>query len=94
VTDPTCVVLHSGEILVAQCTDPEWTLVRFINACGVVTEVGGYLTHGSVISREYSIPAISCVAHATSVIKTGMRLHVDGSNRFVDILSMNSDEEK
>jgi phosphohistidine swiveling domain-containing protein len=90
VKDPRSVVLHSGEILVAQCTDPGWTPL-FINASGVVMEVGGYLTHGSVISREYNIPAVSCVANATSVIKTGMRLRVDGSNGFVEILSSDSD---
>jgi phosphohistidine swiveling domain-containing protein len=93
VTDPTSVVLHSGEILVAQCTDPGWTPL-FINACGVIMEVRGYLTHGSVISREYNIPAVSCVANATSVIKTGIKFRVDGSNGFVEILSMNSDVKK
>jgi phosphohistidine swiveling domain-containing protein len=90
VTDPTSVVLHSGEILVAQCTDPGWTPL-FINAAGVVMEVGGYLTHGSVVSREYNLPAVACVANATSKIKTGMKLRVDGTRGFVEIIAGNGD---
>jgi phosphohistidine swiveling domain-containing protein len=86
VTDPTSVVLHSGEILVAQCTDPGWTPL-FINASAVVMEVGSYLTHGSVVSREYNLPAVACVANATSIIKTGMKLRVDGTRGFVEIIS-------
>jgi len=86
VKDPTSAVLHSGEILVAQCTDPGWTPL-FLNAAGVVMEVGGYLTHGSVVSREYGLPAVSCVQNATSVIKTGMVLRVDGTIGYVEILS-------
>ena len=85
VKDPTSVVLHSGEILVAQCTDPGWTPL-FINASAVVMEVGGYLTHGSVVSREYNLPAVACVANATSIIKTGMTLRVDGTRGFVEII--------
>jgi len=86
VTDPTSVVLHSGEILVAPFTDPGWTPL-FINACAVVMEVGGYLTHGSVVSREYNLPAVACVANATSVIKSGMQLRVDGTRGFVEVIS-------
>lgn len=85
VTDPTTVVLHSGEILVARCTDPGWTPL-FINASAVVMEVGGYLTHGSVVSREYNLPAVTCIENATSILKTGMRLRVDGTNGYVEIL--------
>jgi phosphohistidine swiveling domain-containing protein len=90
VMDPTSVVLHSGEILVAQCTDPGWTPL-FLNAAGVVMEVGGYLTHGSVVSREYGLPAVSCVENATSVIKTGMVLRVNGTSGYVEILSKDSE---
>lgn len=90
VTDPTSAVLHSGEILVAQCTDPGWTPL-FINASGVVMEVGGYLTHGSVVSREYNLPAVACVANATTKIKSGMKLRVDGTRGFVEIIAGDGD---
>jgi phosphohistidine swiveling domain-containing protein len=86
VTDPMCATLHSGEILVAPFTDPGWTPL-FINASGLVMEIGGYLTHGSVVSREYGIPAVSCIQDATTKLETGMRLRVDGSRGFVEILS-------
>jgi phosphoenolpyruvate synthase/pyruvate phosphate dikinase len=91
VIDPTTAVLHSGEILVCPCTDPGWTPL-FINAAGIVMEVGGYLTHGSVVSREYGIPAVSCIATATTTIKTGMKLRVDGSRGFVQILDDNKED--
>jgi len=90
VTDPITVVLHSGEILVARCIDPGWTPL-FINASAAVMEVGGYLTHGSVISREYNLPAVTCIEDATSIIKTGMRLKVDGTNGYVKILPVEGD---
>jgi pyruvate,water dikinase len=86
VIDPTLAVLNSGEILVARSTDPGWTPL-FINASAVVMEVGSYLTHGSVVSREYNLPAVSCVTNATAIIKTGMKLRVDGTRGFVQILS-------
>jgi len=88
VTDPTKATLHSGEILVAPFTDPGWTPL-FINASALVMEVGGYLTHGSVVSRENGIPAVSCIQGATTKIKTGMILRVDGSQGYVEILEDN-----
>ncbi|MCB9762781.1 MAG: phosphoenolpyruvate synthase [Alphaproteobacteria bacterium] len=85
VRDPTREVLHAGEILVAPFTDPGWTPL-FINAAGLVMEVGGMMTHGSVVAREYGIPAVVCVPGAMTKIKTGDRLRVDGDRGFVEIL--------
>ncbi len=85
VLDPKESVVKAGEILVAPFTDPGWTPL-FINAVGLVTEVGGKLTHGSVIAREYGIPAVTGVVNATKIIKTGQRISVDGTNGYVRIL--------
>jgi len=70
--------LKSGEILVARFTEPSWTPI-FINAAGVVMEVGGPLQHGSIIAREYGIPCVSGVDGATDLIKDGDVIEVDGS---------------
>jgi pyruvate,water dikinase len=85
VTDPNREVLRAGEILVAPFTDPGWTPL-FIHAVGVVTEVGGMMTHGAVVAREYGIPAVVSVASAVERIKTGQRIRVDGTRGFVQIL--------
>jgi pyruvate,water dikinase len=85
ITDPQHEVLEAGEILVAPFTDPGWTPL-FVHAAGVVTEVGGLLTHGAVVAREYGIPAVVSVAGATEKIRTGQRIKVDGSGGFVEIL--------
>jgi len=85
VTDPNREVLRAGEILVAPFTDPGWTPL-FIHAAGVVTEVGGMMTHGAVVAREYGIPAVVSVVSAVERIKTGQRIRVDGTRGFVQIL--------
>jgi rifampicin phosphotransferase len=85
VTDPGNDVLLAGEILVAPFTDPGWTPL-FVHAAGVVTEVGGMMTHGAVVAREYGIPAVVSVASAVEHIKTGQRIRVDGTRGFVEIL--------
>lgn len=86
VRDPGGEVLHDGEILVAPHTDPGWTPL-FVHAAGLVTEVGGLITHGSVVAREYGIPAVVSVANATHRIRTGQRIRVDGTRGFVQVLS-------
>lgn len=86
VRDPTREVLASGEILVAPFTDPGWTPL-FVHAAGLVTEVGGLMTHGSVVAREYGIPAVVSVVGATTKIKTGDRLRVDGTRGIVELLA-------
>jgi rifampicin phosphotransferase len=86
VTDPTRQVVRAGEILVAPFTDPGWTPL-FIHAAGVVTEIGGMMTHGAVVAREYGIPAVVSVTSAVERIRTGQRIRVDGTRGFVQILS-------
>jgi pyruvate,water dikinase len=85
VLDPTKETLQAGEILVAPFTDPGWTPL-FINAAGLVMEVGGLMTHGSVIAREYGIPAVVAVPEATKRIQTGQRLRVNGDGGYVELL--------
>ncbi|MBK7897439.1 MAG: phosphoenolpyruvate synthase [Anaerolineaceae bacterium] len=88
VLDPTQDVLAKGEILIAPFTDPGWTPL-FINAAALVMEVGGLMTHGSVVAREYGIPAVVGVAGATQQIKTGQRVRVNGDAGFVEVLEEN-----
>ncbi|WP_028775844.1 phosphoenolpyruvate synthase [Shimazuella kribbensis] len=78
--------LHEGEILVAPFTDPGWTPL-FQSAIGLVTEVGGLMTHGSVVAREYGIPAVVGVEDACKRIKNGQKIRVDGTQGYVEILS-------
>ena len=82
VTDPSKSSVNKGEILVAPFTDPGWTPL-FINTAGLVMEVGGLLTHGTVVAREYGIPAVVGITDATKIIKTGQRIRVDGDAGFV-----------
>ena len=82
IRDPTTEILAPGEILVAPFTDPGWTPL-FINAAGLVTEVGGLMTHGSVVAREYGIPAVVGVLDATALIRTGQRVTVNGDLGYV-----------
>ena len=77
--------LKHGEILVAPFTDPAWTPL-FNSAKALVTEVGGMMTHGSVIAREYGIPAVVGVNDAVKIIKTGDRIRVNGTEGYVEIL--------
>ncbi len=85
VLDPLTETLAPGEILVAPFTDPGWTPL-FINAAGLVMNIGGELAHGSVIAREYAIPAVVGVYQATAKIKTGQRIRVDGNRGIIEIL--------
>jgi pyruvate,water dikinase len=86
VLDPNTEILSPGEILVAPFTDPGWTPL-FINAAGLVLEVGGLMTHGSVVAREYGIPAVVGVLEATRKIRTGQRIRVHGDQGYVEFLS-------
>ncbi len=81
--------LLPGEVLVAPFTDPAWT-PYFIPAAGLVTEQGGILSHGSIIAREYGIPAVSSVRSATSLIRTGDLLEIDGHAGLVRIRPVKS----
>ena len=74
-----------GEILVARATDPGWTPL-FINAGGIVLEIGGALQHGAVVAREYGIPCVSGVDEATAILHDGQLVEVDGSNGIVRVI--------
>lgn len=86
VEHPEDARMEAGEILVAPFTDPGWTPL-FIHAKGLVLEVGGLLTHGAIVAREYGIPAVVGVDRAMSKINTGDRIQVDGSSGIVTIVS-------
>ncbi|WP_374223622.1 PEP/pyruvate-binding domain-containing protein [Arthrobacter sp. ISL-30] len=77
ILDPVGAHLEPGEILVAPSTDPGWTPL-FLTAGGLVMEMGGANSHGAVVAREYGIPAVVGVADATSLLRTGQRITVDG----------------
>jgi len=77
--------VEKGEILVTSNTDPGWTVV-FSKLGGLITETGGILCHGAVISREYRIPAVTAVKSATSILHTGDMVSMDGSKGEVTIL--------
>jgi pyruvate,water dikinase len=93
VTGPARVILHAGteqvlpgEILVAPFTDPGWT-PYFIPAAGIVMDQGGLLSHGSIVAREYGIPAVVNVGPATKLIKTGQMIQVDGNDGVVRMMT-------
>jgi len=85
VNDPQTEMLNTGEILVATFTDPGWTPL-FINAGGLILEIGGIMTHGSVVAREYGIPAVVGVKGATTKLQTGQRVRIDGNQGIIEIL--------
>ncbi|MDO8363121.1 MAG: PEP-utilizing enzyme [Actinomycetota bacterium] len=77
--------VEDGEILVTELTSPSWAPV-FGRIAGTVTETGGMMSHVAIVCREYGLPAVAGVAHATQCIRTGQLLSVDGSNGIVTIL--------
>jgi phosphoenolpyruvate synthase/pyruvate phosphate dikinase len=77
--------LEAGDILVTAYTDPSWTPL-FVAIKGLVTEVGGLMTHGAVIAREYGLPAVVGVEQATQLIRDGQRIRVHGTDGYVEIL--------
>ncbi len=77
--------LEVGDILVTPHTDPSWTPL-FVAISGLVTEVGGLMTHGAVIAREYGLPAVVSVVDATRLIPDGQRIRVHGTDGYVEIL--------
>jgi rifampicin phosphotransferase len=78
ILDPTGARLEPGEVLVAPSTDPGWTPL-FLTAAGLVMEMGGTMSHGAVVAREYGIPAVVGVPGATEHITTGQQITIDGS---------------
>ena len=77
--------LEQGDILVTTFTDPSWTPV-FLSVKGVVTEVGGAMTHGAVVAREYGLPAVVGLDGATRLNRDGQRIQVNGTDGYVQIL--------
>ena len=78
--------LEAGDILVTAYTDPSWTPL-FVAINGLVTEVGGLMTHGAVIAREYGVPAVVGVERATQLIRDGQRIRVNGTDGYIEILT-------
>ncbi|MFK0238132.1 rifamycin-inactivating phosphotransferase [Streptomyces vinaceus] len=77
--------LEEGDILVTPFTDPSWSPL-FVAIAGLVTEVGGLMTHGAVIAREYGLPAVVGVERATRLIRDGQRIRVHGTDGYVELL--------
>ncbi|MGP4063491.1 phosphoenolpyruvate synthase [Oceanobacillus sp. M65] len=77
--------LDDGDILVTSFTDPSWTPL-FVSIKGLVTEVGGLMTHGAVIAREYGLPAVVGVENATKLIRDGQQIRVHGTEGYIEIL--------
>ena len=88
VTDPQHAELLPGEIMICVGTDPAWTPL-FLSISGLVMEMGGLMTHGSVVAREYGIPAVVGVHDATHLIQTGQRVRVHGDQGYVEVLDSN-----
>src|SRR5437762_6694579 len=84
ILDPTGARLEPGEILVAPSTDPGWTPL-FLTASGFVMEMGGMISHRSVVAREYGIPAVVGVPAATERITTGQMITIDGASGTISI---------
>ncbi|MFC9130430.1 rifamycin-inactivating phosphotransferase [Streptomyces sp. NPDC057099] len=78
--------LEAGDILVTAFTDPSWSPL-FVGIAGLVTEVGGLMTHGAVIAREYGLPAVVGVEQATRLLRDGQRIRVHGTDGYIEILS-------
>lgn len=85
VLEPHNAVLAHGEILVCPATDPAWTPL-FLSAGGLIMEVGGMMTHGSVVAREYGIPAVIGVRDATTRLSSGMHVRLNGSTGAITLL--------
>ena len=79
-------VLEEGDILVTRFTDPSWTPL-FVSVKGLVTEVGGLMTHGAVIAREYGLPAVVGVEGATALIRDGQKIRVNGTEGYIEVLT-------
>ncbi|WP_174613700.1 phosphoenolpyruvate synthase [Virgibacillus ihumii] len=77
--------LEDGDILVTSFTDPSWTPL-FVSIKGLITEVGGLMTHGAVIAREYGLPAVVGVENATKMLRDGQRIRMNGTEGYIEIL--------
>ena len=89
ILDMAAADVGAGDILVTTATDPSWSPL-FVQVSGLVTEVGGLMTHGAVIAREYGLPAVVGVENATRVIRDGQRIRVNGTHGYVELLPESS----
>jgi phosphohistidine swiveling domain-containing protein len=85
VTDPAMAEFASGDVLIAHTTDPSWASVMFL-ADALVVDIGGHLSHAAVVAREMGIPCVVDIEHASSVLRTGDRVRVDGRSGTVEIV--------
>ncbi|MET0662414.1 MAG: rifamycin-inactivating phosphotransferase, partial [Ilumatobacteraceae bacterium] len=85
ILDMAAADVEAGDILVTTATDPSWSPL-FVQVSGLVTEVGGLMTHGAVIAREYGLPAVVGVDNATRVIRDGQRIRVNATHGYVELL--------
>ncbi|MEU4743421.1 PEP-utilizing enzyme [Actinosynnema sp. NPDC023658] len=85
VLDLATADVEPGDILVTAHTDPSWSPL-FVATAGLVTEVGGLMTHGAVVAREYGLPAVVGVERATHLIRDGQRIRVNGTDGYVELL--------
>jgi pyruvate,water dikinase len=86
IVDMADAELEVGDILVTAHTDPSWSPL-FVTISGLVTEVGGLMTHGAVVAREYGLPAVVGVEHATQLVRDGQRIRVNGTDGYVEVIS-------
>lgn len=84
--------LQSGEIMVAQFTDIGWTPF-YGRVAGMITEIGGALSHGSVVAREYGLPLVGGLTGACTLLQTGMKIRLDGGRGIVTIMDKERKEE-
>jgi len=75
-----------GDILVTRATDPGWTPL-FINAAGVVLEIGGLLQHGALVAREYGKPCVAGIEDVTTLLSDGQIVELDGANGIVRVVN-------
>ena len=90
VVDPSFAEVEPGEVLVTSTTDPSWASIMFISR-GLVVDVGGALSHASVVARELGIPCVVNTRTGTRDIRTGDVLRIDGTTGTVDVLSTSAD---
>ncbi len=77
--------VRDGEILVCSITSPAWAPI-FTKVDAVVTDIGGVMSHAAIVCREYGLPAVVGTGRATTEIRTGQTVRVDGTNGLVTIL--------
>ncbi|WP_277630923.1 PEP-utilizing enzyme [Atopococcus tabaci] len=77
--------VEAGDILVTRFTDPSWTPL-FATVHGLVTEIGGFTTHGAIVAREYGLPGVVGVENATQKIQDEQRIRVNGTEGYVEIV--------